>query len=65
MAALFWGMIFGSIGVGYIVYGRRQSNGIALVCGIGLCAFPYFIPNWILMLFVGGILMAAPFLIKF
>lgn len=64
MAALFGGMLFGCVGVGYIMYGRKQRNGIALVTGIALCGFPYFIPNLILMILAGAILMAIPFCIK-
>ena len=64
MATLMWGMLFGCIGMGYIMYGRKQQNGIALVAGIALCGFPYFIPNTILMVIVGAILAAIPFIIK-
>ncbi|MBU2530365.1 MAG: hypothetical protein KKD35_04935 [Elusimicrobia bacterium] len=64
MGALFWGMLFGCIGMGYIMYGRKQTNGIALVSGIVFCGFPYFVSNWILMLLVGAIIMAIPFFIK-
>lgn len=38
----FTGLIFGSIGMGYMVYGRKQANFMALLAGVGLCVFPYF-----------------------
>jgi hypothetical protein len=42
--ALFWGLI----GMAYFVYGKKQSNAIALGAGIGLMFFPYFVSNaWI------------------
>ena len=64
MVTLMWGMLFGCIGMGYIMYGRKQRNGIALVAGIVLCGFSYFIPNTILMVIVGVIIAAVPFFIK-
>lgn len=60
MASLWWGMLFGAIGMGYCAYGKRQSAPIPLVCGIGLLVFPWFVSNaWILVL-VGAALMAIP-----
>ena len=64
MGAIFSGLLSGCVGMGYIMYGRKQSNGIALVSGIALCGFPYFISNLILMFLIGAILMAIPFFIK-
>ena len=54
------GMLFGAIGMGYIVYGRKQMNGVALIAGIGLCAFPYFVSNLWLTIAIGAALMALP-----
>ncbi len=64
MGALFGGLLFGCIGMGYIMYGKKQRNAIALVAGVALCGFPYFISNILLMILVGAILMAIPFFIK-
>jgi hypothetical protein len=63
-AQLFWGVIFGAVGSGYFLYGKKQQAFIPLCAGILLCVFPYFIANTLLMLLVGFILMAIPFLIK-
>ena len=41
-AALFWGLLFSSIGLGYFIYGKRQHASVPLVCGIALMVFPYF-----------------------
>jgi len=62
---LFLGVIFGSIGLGYIVYGRKQKKPIALVSGLVLCGIPYFISNTILLLAVGAALIALPFLLRY
>jgi len=56
-------MLIGSIGFGYFIYGRKQMKASALVAGVLLCIYPYFIPNIWLMLLVGGIIMAVPFFI--
>jgi hypothetical protein len=60
MESLVWGMLFGAIGMGYFVYGKRQSALLPLVCGLGLMVFPYFVTGTLWMLLVGGALMAAP-----
>jgi hypothetical protein len=60
MAQLVWGMLFGAIGLGYFVYGKRQSALLPLLCGIGLMVFPYFVTGTLWLLLVGAALMAAP-----
>lgn len=60
MATLFWGVLFGSIGLGYFVYGKRQGAMLPLLCGVGLMAFPYFVTETWLVLLVGAALAAAP-----
>ncbi|MGA7179222.1 MAG: hypothetical protein WBX11_06510 [Thiobacillaceae bacterium] len=61
---LFWGLIFGSIGLGFFVYGKKQRAAIPLLCGIVLMIYPYFVSNTILMLMIGAVLCAVPFLYK-
>ena len=56
-------MLLGIIGMGYIMYGRKQFKGSALIAGIVLCIYPYFIPNLPLLLLIGAGIMAAPFFI--
>ena len=64
MATLLWGVIFGAIGMGFFVYGKRQSAPIPLVCGIALMVFPYFISNVWGTVAVGAVLMAIPYFIR-
>ena len=59
--SLLWGLLFGSIGIGYLVYGRRQRRAMVLVAGVLLCVFPYFVSNAVLTVFVGALLMALPY----
>ena len=33
-AALMWSMVFGSIGTGYFIYGKRQGEALWLIAGL-------------------------------
>jgi hypothetical protein len=59
------GIITGALGVGYIVYGRRQTKFVPLIAGVALCAYSYFIDSVVWLCVVGALLLAAPFLIDF
>ena len=65
MSLLFAGMIVSTIGVGYLMYGRRQAKFVPLIAGIGLCVYPYFVDNWLWLALIGVPLLVAPFLIDF
>jgi hypothetical protein len=56
--------LFGSFGLGYFVYGKKQKAVVPLVCGIALMVFPYVVTNTILLVSIGGVLMALPFFLK-
>jgi hypothetical protein len=60
-----WGMIFGSIGLGFFVYGKKQKAVIPLFSGIALIVFPYFISNIYILVLSGIVLIALPFFIKY
>ena len=62
---LYAGVILGSIGLGYIVYGRKQRNPIALISGVVLCGIPYLTSNIILLAAAGIALMALPFFTRY
>ena len=59
------GVILGAIGMGYIVYGRKQMHPVALICGIALCVFPYFVHNIFLMILIAAGVMAVPRFVNF
>ncbi|AOY86802.1 hypothetical protein BKP64_00645 [Marinobacter salinus] len=59
-ATLVWGLIFSSIGIGYFIYGRRQSNMVARWCGLALILFPYLVTDTLAMVAVGAALMLTP-----
>ena len=59
------GIITGALGVGYIMYGRRQTKFVPLIAGVSLCVYPYFIDSVVWLCIVGALLLAAPFIIEF
>lgn len=63
-SALIWGMIFGSIGIGFFLYGKKQRAVVPLFSGIALFIVPYFIPNVYLLVITGMVLIALPYFLK-
>ena len=63
-AWLLWGVVFGSVGLAYFVYGKKQQRFVPLVCGIALMAYPYFISNTVLLVAVGLVLSAVPYFLR-
>lgn len=61
---LLWGLLFGSIGFGYFLYGKKQRSPVPLVCGLGLMAVPYFISNSYLLVLAGAAIAAVPYFIQ-
>jgi len=64
-SSLLWGLLFGSIGLGYFVYGGRQKAVVPFVCGLALMIYPYFVSNTVLLLAFGIALMAIPYFVRF
>jgi hypothetical protein len=65
MTSLLWGLLFGSIGMVYFVYGKKGERPVPLISGIALMAFPYFVSNSILTVVIGLVLMAVPYFIRY
>jgi hypothetical protein len=63
-ASLLWGLLFGSIGLGFFIYGRKQRAVVPLLCGLALISFPYFVSNTILLVVIGVVLMAIPYFFR-
>jgi hypothetical protein len=58
---LLWGLVFGSVGTGYFVYGKKQGAVVPLLCGFALVVLPWIVSGaWSLAL-VGALLVALPF----
>lgn len=63
-ASLFWGLIFGAIGLGFFVYGKKQRAAIPLLCGIALMVFPYFVASTLLLVLIGLVLIVIPYFVR-
>lgn len=61
---LIWGMVFGAIGFGYFLYGKKQKAVVPLIIGIALFIFPYFISNVYMLVIVGAVLVALPYFVR-
>jgi len=61
---LLWGLLFGSIGLGFFMYGRKQKAVVPLLCGLTLMFFPYFVSNTILLVAIGGALIVIPYFVR-
>ena len=57
-------MLFGSIGLGYFIYGKKQKAVIPLICGVALMVFPYFVSNSLLLVGIGVVLGAIPYFFR-
>ena len=63
-STLFWGIVFGSIGLAFFVYGKKQKAVVPFFSGIGLMVVPYFISNMYFLVLSGIVLTALPFILK-
>ena len=62
---LFASLVWGSIGVGYFIYGKRQQSISAMAGGILMIVASYFIGSALAMSLVGlGTIAAVYFLIR-
>ena len=58
------GILFGSIGFGAFIYGKKQSSLRAMMIGVGLMAYPYFVSHAVLVYVIGIALTAALFIFR-
>jgi hypothetical protein len=56
--------LFGLIGSGLFLYGKRAGRMVPLGTGVALIAVPYFIPNVIVLLIVCCGLSALPWVFR-
>ncbi|WP_438864113.1 hypothetical protein [Neptunicella sp.] len=61
---LIWSTLFGGIGIGFFIYGKKQKRPIPLLVGISLFIYPYFMPNVTLLILVGIGLISLPYFIR-
>jgi hypothetical protein len=63
-SSLFLGLLFGAIGMGYLIYGMRQRRAVVLICGAVLCALPYAVSNILFLILLGALIMVVPIFYK-
>lgn len=61
---LMLGLLFGSIGMGYFMFGKKQGRLVPLGAGIGLMAIPMVLTNPIACTVTCVAMMIAPFVVR-
>lgn len=61
---LLWGLLFGSAGLGFFLYGRKQKAVVPLLCGLALIVLPYLVYNTTLLVVLGVALVAVPYFVR-
>jgi hypothetical protein len=61
---LLLGLVLSAIGIGYLVYGRRQQAPVFFIAGLGLVSIPFFVGSTSTLLVAGAVVGGAPFLIR-
>ena len=59
--SMFLSMIWGAIGTGYFIFGKKQSRYMFLICGIGLMAFPLVVSDLLASVILGLVMLMVPF----
>ncbi len=63
-AQIIWGMLFGAIGLGFFVYGKKQKAIVPFATGMALFVFPYFMADVYQLVIVGAGLVALPYFVR-
>jgi len=56
---LFASLVWGSIGVGYWIYGKKQQSLMPMIGGAIMVAVSYLVSSWLLMSLICIVLMVA------
>ena len=62
--SLMFSMVFGTVGMGFLMYGKKMGEMIPVGVGLALMICPYFITNVAVLLVVCAALMAIPFYLR-
>jgi len=62
-STLFASLLWGSIGVGYFIYGKKQSSWVPAVGGLLMVVVSYFISSALVMSLVCGALIALVYVL--
>ena len=56
---LFASLLWGSVGVGYFIYGKKQGAMVPMIGGLLMIAASYFVSSWLVMSLLSIVLMVA------
>ncbi len=62
--SLLLGLLFGSIGIGFAIYGRRQRQLAPFLTGLGLIGLPYVVDGTMAMIVIATLLVVLPFVVR-
>ncbi len=60
---LFASLLWGSIGFGYWIYGKKQRAMMPMIGGAAMVGVSYLVSSWLLMSLIGLALMVAVYLL--
>lgn len=63
-SSLLLDVLFGAVGLGYFVYGKKQRTVVPLLCGVALMILPYFVPSAWLLVALGVAIAAVPYFVR-
>ena len=56
---LFASLLWGTIGFGYWIYGKKQREMMPMIGGVGMILVSYFVSSWLLMSLICVAVMVA------
>jgi len=62
--SLMFSLLFGAIGMGFFMFGKREGRMVPLFVGVGLMVVPYFIANVVVMVVACGALTVLPLFLR-
>jgi len=62
--ALVASLLFGLVGMGLFLYGKKAGRVVPLAAGVALMAVPYFIPNLVVLVIVCCAITTVPWLLR-
>jgi hypothetical protein len=65
VSSLMVDVIFGSLGLGYFIYGKKEQLLMPLVIGLALMVYPYFVADLWANIGIGVVLAILPFVFRF
>ena len=61
---LFAALIWGSVGLGFFIYGKKQKSPVPLVCGMILMGASYFAQSTLTLSVFGIVVVAVIYVLK-